>query len=198
MIELFENQLKQFDRHSSKGNQLKWENAGIWYKADYTGYEGLAEFVISRLLKYSNLDETEYIEYEIEEIKYKNQIFLGAKSKDMLEDDWQIITLERLFKNHYSDSLNSAIWRIYDAKERMKFLCEQTVRITGIEDFGKYMTKLLTLDAFFLNEDRHTHNIAILMNGKNQFRLCPIFDNGAGLLADTIYVYKARCRSNFR
>ena len=25
---------------SSKGNQLKWENAGIWYKADYTGYEG--------------------------------------------------------------------------------------------------------------------------------------------------------------
>ena len=45
MIELFENDVKLFDRHSSKGNQLKWEKDGIWYKADYTGYEGLAEYV---------------------------------------------------------------------------------------------------------------------------------------------------------
>ena len=35
MIELFEQQLRSFDRHSSKGNQLKWENEGVWYKADY-------------------------------------------------------------------------------------------------------------------------------------------------------------------
>ena len=39
MVELFENQLKDFSRQSSKGNQLKWEHDGIWYKADYTGYE---------------------------------------------------------------------------------------------------------------------------------------------------------------
>ena len=49
MIELFEQQLRQNDRHSSKGNQLKWENEDTWYKADYMGYEGLSEYVISRL-----------------------------------------------------------------------------------------------------------------------------------------------------
>ena len=38
MIELFEQNERMQDRQSSKGNQLKWENAGIWYKADYTGY----------------------------------------------------------------------------------------------------------------------------------------------------------------
>lgn len=43
MIELFEQNERMQDRQSSKGNQLKWENAGIWYKADYTGYEGLAD-----------------------------------------------------------------------------------------------------------------------------------------------------------
>ena len=37
----------------------------------------------------------------------------------------------------------------------------------------------------FLNEDRHTHNLAVLMNDKNEFMYCPIFDNGAGLLSDT-------------
>lgn len=51
MIELFEQNIRTNDRQSSKGNQLKWENEGIWYKADYTGYEGLAEYMISNLLK---------------------------------------------------------------------------------------------------------------------------------------------------
>ena len=39
----FEQNIRTNDRQSSKGNQLKWENEGIWYKADYTGYEGLVE-----------------------------------------------------------------------------------------------------------------------------------------------------------
>ena len=51
MIELFEQNIRTNRRQSSKGNQLKWENDGIWYKADYTGYEGLAEYMISHLLK---------------------------------------------------------------------------------------------------------------------------------------------------
>ena len=51
------------------------------------------------------------------------------------------------------------------------------------------MNKLLTIDAFFLNEDRHMHNIAVLMNGKGDYAYCPIFDNGAGLLADTTMDY---------
>ena len=50
MIELFEQNTRTLARQSSKGNQLKWENDGIWYKADYTGYEGLAEYMVSQLL----------------------------------------------------------------------------------------------------------------------------------------------------
>lgn len=185
MIELFEQELKQMNRHSSKGNQLKWEKDGVWYKADYTGYEGLSEFVTASLLEHSNLRKEEYVSYELEEIRYRERIFLGAKSNDFLTDDWQIITLERLFKNEFNQSLYEAMWRISDVKDRLLFLVEQTERITGIKDFGPYVTKLLTLDAFFKNEDRHTHNIAVLMNAEGEYDLCPIFDNGAALLADT-------------
>ena len=46
MVELFEQNIRTNERQSSKGNQLKWENDGIWYKADYTGYEGLSEYMI--------------------------------------------------------------------------------------------------------------------------------------------------------
>ena len=189
MIELFEQNIRTNDRQSSKGNQLKWENEGIWYKADYTGYEGLAEYMISNLLKKSTLDKKEFVCYDLEKIKYGTVIYNGVKSKNFLSDDWQIITLERLFKNFFGESLYKALYRIPEHKERLHFLVQQVERMTGLRNFGIYMNKLLTIDAFFLNEDRHTHNIAVLMNGKGDYAYCPIFDNGAGLLADTTMDY---------
>ena len=66
MVELFEQNIRTNERQSSKGNQLKWENDGIWYKADYTGYEGLSEYMISHLLEKSTLQEAEYVIYDTE------------------------------------------------------------------------------------------------------------------------------------
>lgn len=189
MIELFEQNIRKNDRQSSKGNQLKWENEGIWYKADYTGYEGLSEYMISHLLKKSTLTENEFVGYDLEKIKYGTVIYNGVKSKNFLSEDWQIITLERLFKNFFGESLYKALYRIPEHEERLPFLVQQVERMTGLQNFGIYMNKLLTIDAFFLNEDRHTHNIAVLMNGKGDYAYCPIFDNGAGLLADTTMDY---------
>ena len=71
MVELFEQNIKTNTRQSSKGNQLKWENESIWYKADYMGYEGLVEYVVSRLLEKSSLKQEEYVLYKTEEINYK-------------------------------------------------------------------------------------------------------------------------------
>ena len=186
MVELFEQNIRKNDRQSSKGNQLKWENSGVWYKADYTGYEGLSEYVISHLLKKSTLLQNEFVLYDIEKIKYKEKIYTGVKSTNFLNDGWQLVTLERLFKNFFGESLYKSIYSIGEHENRLKFLINQVERMTGLQDFGAYLNKLLTIDAFFLNEDRHTHNIAVLMNEKEEFAYCPIFDNGAGLLADTM------------
>lgn len=189
VIELFEQNIRTNDRQSSKGNQLKWENDGIWYKADYTGYEGLAEYVISHLLAKSSLLSEEYVLYESEQIKYKSTVYTGTKSKDFLKSGWQIVTLERLFKNFFNDSLYQSIYRIADHKSRLVFLVDQVERITGLKEFGKYINKLFTIDAVFLNEDRHTHNIAVLMDENGTFTYCPIFDHGAGLLSDITMDY---------
>ena len=105
MIELFEQNERKADRQSSKGNQLKWENDGIWYKADCTGYEGLAEYMVSHLLEKSSLGKNEFVQYDYEQIKYKNVFYNGVKSRNFLYDDWQIITLERLFQNFFQKSL---------------------------------------------------------------------------------------------
>lgn len=189
MVELFEQDERQNNRQSSKGNQLKWNNNGIWYKADYTGYEGLAEYMISHLLLKSSLRQDEFVLYEPEQIRYKDAVYSGVKSNDFLEKDWQLITRERLFMTFFGQSLYQSIFKISDPEKRLIFLVEQVERVTNLSDFGVYMNKLFTMDAFFLNEDRHTHNIAILMNKDGRFSYSPIFDNGAGLLADTSLDY---------
>lgn len=185
MIELFEGEICEQGRQSSKGNQLKWFSNGFWYKADYMGYEGLAERTVSTLLEKSSLREREYVRYVTEQISYHGQIFNGCRSRNFLEEGEQLITLERLFQNQYHVSLYQAIYRIPEVKDRVHFLVSQTEQITGLKDFGIYLNKMLTIDAMFLNEDRHTHNIAVILREDGSYRLCPFFDHGGSLLSDT-------------
>ena len=189
MVELFEQTVRTNDRQSSKGNQLKWYDHETWFKADYAGYEGLTECVCSCLMKKSTLLEKEYVLYAPEEIRYKGKVYRGCSSRNFLPEGWQLITLERLFKNVYGKSLYESLYRIQEPEQRLRFLVDQTQRITDLDDFGAYMSRLLTIDAFFLNEDRHTHNIGVLLDEDNRYHCCPVFDNGAGLLSDTTLDY---------
>ena len=59
---------------------------------------------------------------------------------------------------------------IWDMKVYLKFL---------------YLTAMLEIDAFFMNEDRHTNNIAVIYNEKTQkYELSPFFDQGLCMFAD--------------
>lgn len=189
MIHLFDTNMKDNQHHSSKGNQLKWQKDQMWYKADYTGYEGLAEYVVSALLTYSDLPESLFIRYETEQMQYKNRIYLGCKSKNFLHNQWQLITLEQLYYLLYGQSLYEAVFHIHGIQNRADFLVSTVISMTGLKDFGRYLCQLLTIDALFLNEDRHMHNIAVLLDPEGEFHYCPVFDNGCSLLADITFDY---------
>ena len=189
MIVLQSKDMYDDNRRSSKGNQLKWKKDDLWYKADYTGYEGFAEHVVSKLLCFSDLKHEEFVKYDTEKIMYQRTDYLGCVSKDFMPEGFRLITLERLYMNSNGVSLGKMVYHYADPKDRLKYLTDQIVRMTGLEDFGKYLCKLMTIDAFFLNEDRHFHNIAVLVNDMGEYRLCPIFDQGACLLSDTTMDY---------
>lgn len=189
MLELNELELKEFAGHSSKGNQLKWNKEGVWYKADYTGYEGLSEYIISRMLSMSDLSPSDFVLYDTEKIAYKHTTFNCAKSNNFLNDGDQLITLARLYSIKYNRDFTKDLWHIEIIKDRLTFLVDQVIQMTNLTDFGTYLSKVLTVDALFLNEDRHLHNIAVLMKEDNTFDYCPLFDHGAGLLADTTVDY---------
>lgn len=131
MIELFHNDNVMENRKSSKGNQLKWRGDNVWYKADYAGYEGLAEYMVSHLLQYSTIEKDSFILYDTEEILYENKKCFGCRSVNFLPEGWQLITLERLFQSVYGQSLHDSVYAITDLADRMRFLVDHIVQITG-------------------------------------------------------------------
>lgn len=175
--------------HSSKGNQLKWRQGNEWYKADYMGYEGLAEVVISHLLAKSNVKGV--VTYTPVRILYRDRTFCGCKSRNFLKPEEELITAERLIRQFTGRSLSVELGRITEVKERILYLVEHVTEITGLKDFGAYLTAALEMDAVFLNEDRHVNNIAVIYCGETKsYRLCPYFDFGLSLYADTSVDFK--------
>lgn len=175
--------------HTSKGDQRKWKVDDTWYKADYMGYESLSEVLISRLLQKSSLQHP-FVLYQPIQIEYNANFMQGCLSRDFLCEDQMLIPLEKLHRQYTGESLALKLAEFTDAAERIQYLVKKTEEITHISNFGPYITAMLEIDAFFLNEDRHTNNIAVIFNEKTQhYSLSPFFDQGLCLFADTTQDY---------
>ena len=111
----------------------------------------------------------------------------GDQRKWKVEDRW--------YKADYMgyESLATKIAEFAEPSERIQYLVEEVEKLTGINAFGKYITAVLEIDAFFLNEDRHTNNLAVVYNeNTKQYSFSPIFDQGLCLFADTRLDYPLR------
>ena len=170
--------------HTSQGDQPKWEANGKWYKANHLGYESLSEVLVSRLLECSNASD--FVRYSPVEIEIGGQVLHGCVSKNFRGKTEELIPLEKLHRAFTGRGLAAELATMSDTAERIKYTVEFLEAKTGLTGFGQYLTLLLELDAFSLNEDRHTNNIAVITDeNMSKFRFCPIFDNGLALLADT-------------
>lgn len=173
---------------TSKGNQIKMKIDNFWYKMDYLGYEGLAEYLCSELLIYTNIDS--YVKYEMVEMSLNGEIFNGCKSKDFLNENEEIVTADRLFKTYVGKSVNDFLSQYNSLKEKISSFVNTIESITGIQNYGKHLTQILEWDSFILNDDRHFNNIAFIYNSdKRIFSLCTLFDNGAAFLSDLRFDY---------
>lgn len=182
-IDLTSIKKEKIESHTSKGNQPKWHIGDIWYKADHMGYEALAEYVVSELLKKSNLND--FVEYELVFINYDNKNSIGCVSKDFKNNNEMLIPLEKLHRQYFGIGLADAIFKKERLCDKISYTVNFVEEITGIKNVGEYFAVMLAIDAFFLNEDRHTNNIAVLRDDVTKiYRLAPIFDNGLSLLSD--------------
>ena len=169
--------------HTSKGDQPKWHVRDMWYKADHMGCESLSEVIVSRLLIKSNV--TDFVSYEPVEIAYGEKMLIGCSSKNFRRKGEELIPFERLHRAFRGRGLAQTLAKMAEPIEQIRYTVELVEDVTGLKGVGRYLTTLLELDGFFLNEDRHTNNLAVIRNeDSGQFRLCPVFDNGLSLLSD--------------
>lgn len=151
MIDLSRLEPQETLNHTSKGNQLKWKCYGYWYKADHMGYEGLAETIVSALLGKSTV-KYPFVAYEYSQIKYKDRVYSGCKSADFLADGYDLIPLEKLYRKFTGGSLAVDTAHHGEITDQIKFLVNFVEQTTGLQNFGQYLTSMLEIDAFFLNE----------------------------------------------
>lgn len=182
VVDLRNSRLEPLNGHTSKGDQPKWQRKGKWYKADHMGYEALAEVVISRLLKKSNVKD--FVSYEPVRVLYENKEKNACVSTNFREGNEILLPFERLHRAYHGRGLAEELAH-RETGEKIRYTVNFLEQTTGLQQVGKYLTMLLELDAFFLNEDRHTNNLAVIRNeDTKEYRLCPVFDNGLSLLSD--------------
>ncbi len=182
-IDLTRYQNEPISGHTSKGDQPKWNVGDLWYKADHMGHEGLSEAIVSWMLAHSTVDD--FVRYEPLVIHSVDGQYVGCRSRNFRRDDEMLIPLEKLHRAYHGIGLAAKLAQFPEVEDRIRYTVSFVEETTGLSDFGIYLGTLLELDAFILNEDRHTNNIAVIRNEKTgKFRLCPIFDNGLSFLSD--------------
>ena len=117
--------------HTSKGDQLKWKIDDRWYKADYMGYEGLSEVLVSDLLQKSTCPFS-FVEYEVAVIEYNGKIFQGCSSLDFLKANQVLIPLEKLYRRYTEESLAVKLSDFADVSERIQYLVTQVEEISEL------------------------------------------------------------------
>ena len=162
---------------TSDGTQLKFFKDGYWYKEDNEGCEGEVEYLVSKLLTFSTLQPEEYVVYEQVKINGKS----GCRSKTFLSPEQSFVTLERLHGNVVGVPLYEKIKGFTSINAKVNYVIDFCERTVGL-DLTDYFRKVFTLDYIVLNEDRHFHNLGIIMNADGSYRSAPIFDNGKSLL----------------
>jgi hypothetical protein len=168
----------------------------------------LAEAVTSRLLRcHTNLADrvdcgpvptralARVAEYDVARVEVHKHLRTVSVSKNFLAPGESIVTAYTLLKNGLGRDFAAQLKHQKSLSRKVELLADTVAGMTGLADFGSYLTLLFEIDALILNQDRHLNNIAVL-RGANGYSFCPIFDNGAAYLLDyALYPYEVDTRS---
>lgn len=163
---------------SSGGTQPKYYEDGYWYKLNNLGYEGCAEYLVSRVLECSNVNS--FVKYEQCTINGRP----GCRSENFVREKEAFLSFQRLYELFTGESLQDKIRFISAVPDRIGYVVDFIMENTGL-DCSEYLSQILTLDMLTLNTDRHFNNLGLVVDSSaGIYRAAPVFDNGNSLLSD--------------
>jgi len=161
----------------SRGNQPKWLKGGKWYKADYLGHEGLAEYICSRVLALSSVKNfIRYTPVIIKEVESKKE-YRGCVS-----DDFGVFLNGEVMLLRLPQKYNVFLEPRKNLMENIKVFCHGVQEIFKVDITQDFIT-MLQFDQVICNEDRILRNFG-LREDEGSFFFHPLFDQGLSLLSD--------------
>ena len=170
---------------ANDGFQQKWESNGIWTKLDSSPLysEGLCESVASRILEKSNVEHAIYTPC-IETIK--GTAYCGCKSRNFIPLGSGLLLSMDLMEQLDMPLSSMTPAEIYaNPRGNMEEFINKISTLPGIEEFDKYVAKMLRFDAIIRNGDRTFFNIAVLRSGNGKsvkYSPAPLFDHGQSFM----------------
>ena len=123
---------------TSEGTQIKYKKDGYWYKKDSRGKEGLSEYLVSKLLTFSDMEPKDYILYEQGCINGAP----GCRSKNFLADGEELITIYRLYYNEFGKDLSQVLAGMDTMEERIIYVLDFVKESCNLDIQG-YLKKMI-------------------------------------------------------
>lgn len=161
---------------TSDGTQSKYYADGFWYKTNNEGREDIVEYLVSKMLTFTDLPDDAYVVYE----RGLLNGHAACRSRSFFSPDESFTTLERLHANVTGQPLHEKI-RMTGIDASVEYVLRFFDDVIGL-DLSEYFKRVFTADYISLNEDRHFHNLGVIREHDGKFRPAPIFDNGKSLL----------------
>ncbi len=179
---------------TSDGTQMKYFSDGYWYKTNNEGEEDIVEYLVSKLLTFTDMPKDEYVVYERGLVNGKRT----CRSKTFINPDETFVTLDRMHVNITGQRLHEAIRLMKGIEESAKYVLDFFKNVINVDLF-EYFSRVFMADYITLNEDRHFHNLGVIMSMDGKYRPAPIFDNGKSLLnANSSTNYKLPIAENVK
>ena len=156
---------------------MKYFSDGYWYKTNNEGEEDIVEYLASKLLSFTDMSKDEYVVYERGLVNGKR----ACRSKTFITPEETFVTLDRMHVNITGQRLHEAIRLMKGIEESAKYVLDFFKSVIGL-DLSPYFSRVFTVDYITLNEDRHFHNLGVIMSVDGKYRPAPIFDNGKSML----------------
>lgn len=157
--------------HGSLGMTNKFYKDNYWYKQNNKGYEGKSEYLVTKVLE--NSDVQNYVSYEECIINGVE----GCRSRNFLKEGESLITLTRLYNFTYGGDLKNKINSYSLLNDRIEYVLDFVREYTEL-DLYDYMGKMLKIDMLTYDVDRHFNNLAVIKT-RDGFKEAPLFDYGA-------------------
>ena len=183
--------IKKYKNNGMNGMLEKFPKGNKFYKADSNAFESLSEKLASILLKYSNLDPSSYITYDLVPLIIDNKYKVGCESlnfRNQYPYEQILFYIQSQESSSKTKLHTKTIFKIINSMIGIKPKFQLLTELVSIKTMMKEpeievrLMAMMAFDLLILNRDRHYGNLIFLDDLMGNVNPIPLIDYGSSVL----------------